>query len=195
LLAKLVALRPGLRAPGAWDGFELAVRAVIGQQVSVAASRQLASKLVASAGGTVADTSNGLTRVFPTPDQVASADLSSLGLPAPQRETLKSLTETALADPNLFRRVGSIEEAVERLSSIPGIGDWTAHYIALRALAETDAFPAGDIGLLRSAGVDTLERPTASDLLRRAETWRPWRAYAAQHLWAADPGLSQATHA
>ncbi|WP_420242992.1 AlkA N-terminal domain-containing protein [Roseiterribacter gracilis] len=195
LLAKLVALRPGLRAPGAWDGFELAVRAVMGQQVSVVAARQLASKLVAMAGGTTSDGTNGLTRVFPTPEQVASADLAALGLPAPQRETLKSLTETALADPNLFRRVGSIEEAVERLSSIPGIGDWTAHYIALRALAETDAFPAGDVGLLRSAGVDTLERPTASDLLRRAETWRPWRAYAAQHLWAADPGVTQATHA
>jgi AraC family transcriptional regulator of adaptative response / DNA-3-methyladenine glycosylase II len=195
LLAKLVALRPGLRAPGAWDGFELAVRAVLGQQVSVTASRQLASKLVALAGSTVSSEDGALVRVFPTPEQVAAADLSSLGLPAPQRETLKSLTETALADPNLFRRVGSIEEAVERLSSIPGIGDWTAHYIALRALAETDAFPAGDVGLLRSAGVDTLERPTPSDLLRRAETWRPWRAYAAQHLWAADPGLSQASHA
>lgn len=193
LLAKLVAQRPGLRAPGAWDGFELAVRAVLGQHLSVVAARQLTGKLVMLAGATAGDGSDGLGRVFPTPAQIAAADLSSLGLPAPQRETLKSLTETALADANLFRRVGSIEEAVERLSSIPGIGDWTAHYIALRALAETDAFPAGDDALLRSAGVDTLERPTANDLLRRAETWRPWRAYAAQHLWANDPG--QATYA
>ncbi|MDB5364812.1 MAG: putative ada regulatory protein [Rhodospirillales bacterium] len=198
MLAKLVAQRPGLRAPGAWDGFELAVRAVLAQQVTGLAARQLAGKLVAVAGHALPDGGldggDRLLRVFPTPAQLAAADLSALGLPAAQRETLKSLAETALADPNLFHRVGSLEEAVERLSAIPGMGNGTAQYIALRALAETDAFPAGDVGLLRSAGVDTIERPTASDLLRRAEPWRPWRAYAAQHLWAADQGLSQATH-
>jgi AraC family transcriptional regulator, regulatory protein of adaptative response / DNA-3-methyladenine glycosylase II len=187
-LAKLVAQRPGLRAPGGWDGFELALRAVLGQQVTLAAARQLAGKLVAIAGGRVESSDPALTRVFPTPSQVAAADLDALGMPAARRATLQALAEAALADADLFRPFGSIDAAIERLRAIPGIGDWTAQYIALRALSETDAFPAGDVGLLRGAAIETIERPSPGDLLKRAETWRPWRAYAAQHLWAADPG-------
>src|SRR5277367_982774 len=97
--------------------------------------------------------------------------------------------EASLADPNLFRPFGSIEETVTRLRTIRGIGEWTAQYIALRAIREMDAFPATDNGLLRSVAAMAGEKSTASNLLTRAESWRPWRAYAAQHLWAADGSM------
>jgi AraC family transcriptional regulator of adaptative response / DNA-3-methyladenine glycosylase II len=99
---------------------------------------------------------------------------------------LKALAEAAAADPNLFRPFGTIEEAIARLRAIRGVGEWTAQYIALRALRETDAFPATDIGLLRGAAILEGAKPTPTSLLHHAELWRPWRAYAAQHLWAAD---------
>lgn len=180
-LAPLVAQRPGLRAPGGWDGFELAVRAVLGQQVTVGAARKLASQLVALCGETLTDP---VSRVFPSPDRVAGADLGALGMPGARRDALKALAAAAQGDPHLFRPFGTIEEAIARLRSIRGIGEWTAQYIALRALRETDAFPASDIGLLRGATRRRGMRPTPAALLRRAEPWRPWRAYAAQHLWA-----------
>jgi AraC family transcriptional regulator of adaptative response / DNA-3-methyladenine glycosylase II len=188
-LATLIGRRPGLRSPGAWDGFELAIRAVLGQQITVAAARKLAGQLVSICGEPIApsvDVAHGLTHCFPSPQRVADADLARLGMPVSRRMALTAVAEAALADRALFQSYGSIDEAVARLRSIRGIGDWTAHYIALRALRETDAFPASDIGLLRGAADRTGERPTPQRLLERAEAWRPWRAYAAQHLWAAD---------
>jgi AraC family transcriptional regulator of adaptative response / DNA-3-methyladenine glycosylase II len=104
-------------------------------------------------------------------------------MPRARRAALKALAAAAMADPLLFQPLGTVEEAVARLRAIRGVGEWTAQYIALRALRETDAFPASDVGLLRGAAVNGV-RPTPEDLLRRAEPWRPWRAYAAQHLWA-----------
>ncbi len=193
-LAPLLALRPGLRAPGGWDGFELAVRAILGQQVTVVAARQLAGRLVALCGETLPETASlhaGLSRTFPSPARVAATDLGALGMPAARRAALKAMAEAALADAQLFHPFGTVEEAIARLRSIRGVGEWTAQYIALRALRETDAFPASDIGLLRGAANDAGERPTPEDLLQRAEPWRPWRAYAAQHLWAADAVASQ----
>jgi AraC family transcriptional regulator, regulatory protein of adaptative response / DNA-3-methyladenine glycosylase II len=187
LLAPLVARRPGLRAPGGWDGFELAVRAILGQQVSVAAARQLAGRLVALHGKPVPKNERSrprLSHVFPTAERLAVADLSDLGMPGARRAALKALAESVSADPSLFRPFGTIEEAIARLRAIRGVGEWTAQYIALRALRETDAFPASDIGLLRGAAIDGI-RPTPAGLLHHAEPWRPWRAYAAQHLWAA----------
>jgi AraC family transcriptional regulator of adaptative response / DNA-3-methyladenine glycosylase II len=189
LLAPLVAERPGLRAPGGWDGFELAVRAVLGQQVTVEAGRKLASRLTRICGTALPPgdrTHPGLRFAFPTAAQVAAADLSALGMPHARKEALLALAQAALQDPALFQPQGSVEETVKRLRAIRGIGDWTAHYIALRAVRETDAFPAGDIGLLRGATVGAGARPSPAVLQVRAETWRPWRAYAAQHLWAAD---------
>jgi AraC family transcriptional regulator of adaptative response / DNA-3-methyladenine glycosylase II len=109
-------------------------------------------------------------------------------MPGARLKTLKAVAEAAAADPNLFRPFGSIEEAIARLRTIRGIGEWTAQYIALRAIREMDAFPASDIGLLRSVVSMDGERTTPANLLRRAECWRPWRAYAAQHLWAAGGG-------
>lgn len=182
MLAPLVAKRPGLRSPGGWDGFELAVRAVLGQQVSVAAARTLAGRLV-ELTGTLGTAQAVPHKLFPTAAEVAAADLDPLGMPASRRRTLKALAEAAVADPKLFERSATLEESVKRLCSIPGIGEWTAQYIALRALREPDAFPASDLALLRAAANGSGERPAPAQLLARAEPWRPWRAYAAQHLW------------
>jgi AraC family transcriptional regulator, regulatory protein of adaptative response / DNA-3-methyladenine glycosylase II len=189
LLAPLVAERPGLRAPGGWDGFELAVRAVLGQQVSVEAGRRLAGQLARLCGGAIPGdrlSDPALALIFPTADQVAAADLGALGMPGARKAALLAVARAALADPFLFRPLGTVEATVARLRAIHGIGDWTAHYIALRAVRETDAFPASDIGLLRGAAGRHGPRPTPAELRGRAEPWRPWRAYAAQHLWAAD---------
>jgi AraC family transcriptional regulator of adaptative response / DNA-3-methyladenine glycosylase II len=188
-LAPLVARRPGLRAPGGWDGFELAARAILGQQVSVAAGRRLAEQLVARYGDPVSsDYANHpkLTHVFPTAKRMAAAKPITVGMPRARQESLESLAQAAVADPNLFRAFGSAEETIARLRKLRGVGEWTAQYIALRAFREPDAFPAADIGLLRGAAIIDGMQTTPAGLLTRAESWRPWRAYAAQHLWAAD---------
>jgi len=188
-LARLVARRPGLRAAGGWDGFELGVRAILGQQISVAAASRLAGQLVAIHGKPMPKGSvrhPKLTHLFPRPEHLIRAQTLALGMPAARQFSLRALAEAAATDPNLFRPFGTIEEAIRRLRSIRGVGDWTAHYIALRALRETDAFPASDLGLLRGAAVMDGIRPSPVTLLDRAEVWRPWRAYAAQHLWAAQ---------
>ena len=192
LLAPLVGKRPGLRVPGGWDGFELAVRAVLGQQVTVESGRRLAGRLVEVCGPSLSVHHRralgklGLSRVFPTAAQVAAGDLSALGMPGTRRATLVELARAALADPRLFEPLETIEATVARLRAIRGVGDWTAHYIALRAAREPDAFPATDVGLLRGAADRRGVRPSPAALAARAERWRPWRGYAAQHLWVAD---------
>ena len=186
VLAPLIKARPGLRVPGAWDGFELAIRAVLGQQITVVAAARLAGKLVASYGKRLPEADGGLTHVFPRPERLATARLGSLGMPQSRAATLSAVAAAAVADPHLFDASGTLEEAVERLRSIKGIGEWTAQYIALRQLREPDAFPAADIGLMRAMAGRDGKRPTAPELLDRANTWRPWRAYAAQHLWASS---------
>jgi AraC family transcriptional regulator, regulatory protein of adaptative response / DNA-3-methyladenine glycosylase II len=199
LLAPLVATRPGLRAPGGWDGFELAVRAILGQQITVVAARRLAGQLVALHGKPIPKAARhhpGLTHVFPTAKRLAKLDSLGLGMPKARQLSLKALAEAASTDPNLFRPFGTIEEAIARLCAIRGVGEWTAQYISLRALREMDAFPASDIGLLRSATKIDGIPSTAKSLLHRAESWRPWRAYAAQHLWASEAAtsLNRSTH-
>ena len=185
-LTPLLAARPGLRVPGAWDGFELAVRAVLGQQITVAAAIRLAGKLVAAYGEKLAEPDGALTHVFPRPERLAEADLSSLGMPRSRAATLSSLAAAVLADPHIFGAGRGLEDAIVQLRALPGIGEWTAQYIAMRELREPDAFPAADIGLMRAMADADGRRPTAPELLARAERWRPWRAYAAQHLWAAN---------
>jgi len=187
-LASLVSRRPGLRVPGGWDGFELAVRAILGQQVTVVAARRLAGRLVALCGRSLPQSARKgtLCSAFPAPEDVAGSNLDDLGMPGARRAALKALAEAAIADPDLFHSRGTVEETVARLRALRGIGEWTAHYIALRALRQMDAFPASDIGLLRGAAGVGGARPSPAELLRRAEAWRPWRGYAAQHLWAAD---------
>jgi AraC family transcriptional regulator of adaptative response / DNA-3-methyladenine glycosylase II len=189
MLAPLVAKRPGLRTPGAWDGFEVAVRAVLGQQVSVGAARQLAGQLVLSCATSVKCDPHGdpsLTSTFPRADQLTAANLAVLGMPRARRLALETLACAALADPHLFDPLETVEKTVARLCALRGVGDWTAHYIALRAAREPDAFPSSDVGLLRSVANRDGARMSPAELCARAECWRPWRSYAAQHLWTAD---------
>ncbi|MBS0362690.1 MAG: helix-turn-helix domain-containing protein [Proteobacteria bacterium] len=188
-LAPLVAARPGLRAPGAWDGFELAVRAILGQQITVVAARHLAAKLTEAYGARIDDpfaASLGLTRAFPTPERLVGRDIAALGMPKARGAALEALARTVAEDPAIFTPRADLDSAIAALKALPGVGEWTAQYIALRELREPDAFPQADIGLLRAMEDETGRRPTPAELLIRAEAWRPWRAYAAQHLWAAD---------
>ncbi len=192
MLGLLVATRPGLRVPGAWNGFEIAVRAILGQQITVAAATRLAGKLVATFGERLAgDGLPGLSHVFPPPARLAGVDIAAIGMPRARAVAISGLAAAAAADPGLFDPSRDLGEAVARLCALPGIGEWTAQYIAMRGLRETDAFPAADIGLLRAMANERGSRPTPQQLLARAEEWRPWRAYAALHLWAAEGAAAQ----
>ncbi|HWA81409.1 MAG TPA: AlkA N-terminal domain-containing protein, partial [Acetobacteraceae bacterium] len=191
-IAAHVRARPGLRVPGAWDGFELGVRAILGQQISVGAATALAGKLVALYGDPLPPAEDpaltGLTHAFPSPRRIAEAsDLAAaLGLPRARAASIIALARAAVADPHLFEPGKGLETSIAQLRALPGIGAWTAQYIAMRALREPDAFPASDLGLLRAVA-DPDGRQTPAKLLARAQAWRPWRAYAALHLWASDP--------
>lgn len=181
LLARLLAEHPGLRVPGAWDGLELAFRAVLGQQITVVAAIRLAGKLLAQYGAPLRSRVPGLTHVFPEAGVLATADLAALGMPKSRGRTLSGLAQALLDDPLLFEpgRAGG----VARLLALHGIGEWTAQYIALRQLRDMDGFPYGDVGLLRALEVLEGVRPAARELADRAEAWRPYRGYAAQVLW------------
>lgn len=190
VLGSLAGAHPGLRVPGAWDGFELAVRAVLGQQISVAAATALAGKLVQSRGRALSAPVRGLplkdctlTHLFPDATCLEGAQIS--GMPRSRAATLSSLASRALDDRGLFGPYTDLQTAIARLRSMSGVGEWTAQYIAMRALREPDAFPATDIALQRALA-GTGERPAAAEMLARAQAWRPWRAYAALHLWAAQ---------
>jgi AraC family transcriptional regulator of adaptative response / DNA-3-methyladenine glycosylase II len=183
-LARLVAERPGLRVPGAWDGFELAIRAVLGQQITVAAAVRLAGRLVARYGETLTEPDRELTHVFPSPEVLARADLTTLGMPRSRAAALSAVAAAVVADPGILCASRGLDEAIRRLRSIPGVGEWTAQYIALRQLREPDAFPAADVGLVRALAQLEGRRRSSRELAAHADRWRPWRAYAAQHLWA-----------
>jgi AraC family transcriptional regulator of adaptative response / DNA-3-methyladenine glycosylase II len=182
LLRPLVRRRPGVRIPGTWDAFECAVRAVLGQQVTVAAARTLAGRLVARAGEPVATAVAGLDRLFPTPQALVAASLDGLGLTGARITALKSLAAAMVAGRVAFDRPA--DEIVARLVELPGFGEWTAQYIALRALGEPDAFLGGDLVVRRMAADGGLPL-SVKELERRAEAWRPWRGYAVMHLWCA----------
>ena len=184
LLARRVLNKPGLRVPGAWDGFELAVRAILGQQVSVKGATTLAGRLADQFGKRVNQGSN-LTRLFPSPRVLAESDVSRIGLPKNRAQTIRELAREVHEGRLTFDASQSHEEFRSRLQQIPGIGDWTSQYISMRALGDVDAFPASDLGLLKNSGIDS---PRA--LTERAQAWRPWRAYAAMYLWQGDPELS-----
>ena len=200
LLAPLLAARPGLRVPGAWEGFELGMRAVLGQQVTLGAARNLAARLVALHGEPLPATCEqafaGIDRLFPRAAPVAEArDLGlALRMPRARAATLCGIARAAAADPGLLGddADGSLDSAPDGLDgalaglrALPGVGDWTAQYIAMRALRQPDAFPAGDVGLARAVARGG-PRPAARALLERAAAWRPWRAYAALHLWTSE---------
>ncbi|MBL9038947.1 MAG: helix-turn-helix domain-containing protein [Archangium sp.] len=180
-LRRRVVATPGLRVPGSLDGFELAVRAVLGQQVTVRAGVTLASRLVQRYGAPLKNAPPALTHLFPTPKVIAQASVdgvSALGLPRARASALIGLAR-AMGDGLVLQRGHtSVESTVQALRSMPGIGEWTAQYIAMRALAWPDAFPASDLGVLRA-----LRRPGAAQSSKRAQAWSPWRAYAVMHLW------------
>ena len=187
VLAPLVKARPGLRVPGAWDGFELAMRAIFGQQITVPAATKLLGKLVQAYGEPLpaqASDGEGLTHLFPSSVRIAGAELAALGMPGARAKAASALAQIMADDPAIFSRGASLEDAVAKLRALPGIGEWTAQYIAMRELREPDAFPAADVGLLRALAAPDGLRPSPDELLARAEKWRPWRAYAALHLWA-----------
>ncbi len=187
-LATRIAARPGLRVPGAWDGFELAVRAILGQQVSVAAATTLSGRLARVFGEAVPDAPpDSPDRLFPEPSQLAGADLSGLGLTRARAETIRALARAIRDGEIRLDGLADPEELAERLRSIPGIGEWTVDYILMRGLREPDAFPAGDLGLRRAAA-DGAHPLSEKRLRERSEMWRPWRAYAAMHLWINGPG-------
>jgi AraC family transcriptional regulator of adaptative response / DNA-3-methyladenine glycosylase II len=163
--------------PGCWNGFELATRAILGQQITVKGATALAGRMVSSFGK-MFSAGDSLTHLFPTPDVLADANLASIGLTGARAGTIRALARAVCDGRISFDGVVDSDVFLSRLCEIPGIGKWTAQYVAMRALGEPDAFPSGDLGLLRAMA---LESPR--DLERHSEAWRPWRAYAAMYLW------------
>jgi AraC family transcriptional regulator, regulatory protein of adaptative response / DNA-3-methyladenine glycosylase II len=184
-LGPLVASRPGLRVPGTWDPFETGVRAIIGQQVTVAGATTIIGRLTERFGAPVPGlTAMGLSHTFPTPEVVAGADLAGIGLPTARAEAVRGFAR-AVADGDIrLDRSVPLEELVSSISAVRGLGSWTAHYVALR-LGEPDAFPSADLGLRRAASQPG--GSSAGALESVAEHWRPWRALAAVHLWTVGP--------
>jgi AraC family transcriptional regulator, regulatory protein of adaptative response / DNA-3-methyladenine glycosylase II len=176
-LAARVEIDPGLRVPGCWNGFELATRAILGQQITVKGATSMAGRMV-SAFGQPFRGASGLTHLFPAPEVLASATLGDIGLTGARSETIRALAHAVCSGKVNFEGVVDSDAFLRRLCEIPGIGEWTAQYVAMRALGEPDAFPSADLGLLRALALET-----ARELEHRAEAWRPWRAYAAMYLW------------
>jgi len=172
---------PGLRVPGAFDGFEVAVRAILGQQVSVKAATSLAGRLAQRLGTPVSTPFEGLTHLHPTAEQLASRqveDFDKLGIMPPRIISLISLSRLVAAGAVSLQPGTDVEKAKTLLKALPGVGDWTAEYIAMRALSWPDAFPHSDLGIKKA-----LRSENAGEILRLSEKWKPWRAYAAMHLW------------
>ena len=173
LLSPLVRRHRGIRVPGAWEPFEVVIRAMAGQQISVAAARSVVASIAAECGER---TEHGLT--FPTAARVAS-NLLRVGMPRRRLDAIRSVSQLIATGEFALERRATLDETIAALVSLPGIGPWTANYIAMRALGEADAFPAGDLILRRAAG-----NLTEKQLLTKAEAWRPFRAYAAMLLWS-----------
>ena len=190
LLAPRLRGAPGLRVPGSWDGFELAVRAILGQQVSVKAATTLAGRVAERYGerfelpATLSARRDelNLTRLFPGAERLARARLAGLGLVGKRADTIRNVARATAAGELRFDRAQDASELAASLTAVSGIGDWTAQYVLMRGLKYPDAFPAADLGLVKASGL----APAA--LERRAEAWRPWRAYAALLLWSSLPG-------
>jgi len=168
---------PGMRVPGCWNGFELAVRAILGQQITVKGATALAGRIARTFGQPIA-TAHNLTHLFPPAEVLADANLTSVGLTRSRAETIRVLARAVCNGDINFAGIVESDAFLTRLCEIPGIGKWTAQYVAMRALGEPDAFPSGDLGLLHALSLEN-----SRELEQRAEAWRPWRAYAAMYLW------------
>jgi AraC family transcriptional regulator of adaptative response / DNA-3-methyladenine glycosylase II len=176
-----VQANPGLRVPGCWNGFELAVQAILGQQLSVNGAATLSDRMVRALGKRI-NAAQGLTHLFPPAEVLAEANLAAIGLPKTKVRAISTLARAVCDGQIHFEGVVDSEDFLARLSNIPGVEKWTAQYVAMRALNEPDAFPSGDRGLQRA-----LALKSSSHLERYAEAWRPWRAYAAMYLSKIEP--------
>jgi AraC family transcriptional regulator of adaptative response / DNA-3-methyladenine glycosylase II len=177
-LRPLVKARPGLRVPGAIDPFEIGVRAILGQQITVKGASTLTGRIVAAFGDPVPGIEAlGLTHLFPAAATLAGADLGEIGLTKARARTVGGFADAVASGAVDLTTGRGLDETVAALCALPGIGEWTAHYIAMRAAGERDAFLASDLGLRRAL---------APDPVARAERWRPWRAYGALHVWTEE---------
>jgi AraC family transcriptional regulator of adaptative response / DNA-3-methyladenine glycosylase II len=176
-LKEMIRNQPGVRIPGCWNGFELATRAILGQQITVKGATALAGNLVHAFGRPYRGHEK-LAHLFPTPEVLADARIVAIGLPTSRAETIRIFARAVCDGQISLEKVADVNDFSTRLRQIPGIGPWTAQYIAMRALGDPDAFPFGDAGLLRA-----LCLTRARELEKHSEQWRPWRAYAAMYLW------------
>jgi AraC family transcriptional regulator of adaptative response / DNA-3-methyladenine glycosylase II len=175
---------PGLRVPGCWNGFELTVRAILGQQMTLKGATALAGNLVRTFGQRFAG-ANGLTHLFPSPEVLADATLTGIGLPRTRADTIRALARAVCNGQLRYEGIVDSEAFLTRLREVPGVGEWTSQYVAMRALGEPDAIPSSDLALQRALGL-----ANSHDFSKRAEAWRPWRAYAAMYLWEIGAGMS-----
>ena len=192
VLKPLLQANPGVRVPGSWDGFELTVRAILGQQISVSGATTLAGRIADRYGERVDVSIDGIadvpSRLFPEPGKLVRARLESLGVIGSRAQTIRSVARAVVEGSLGFDAGHDIDEFRDALLAIRGIGDWTAQYVAMRALKDPDAFPASDLGLLRAFDRPGHERLRPAELATLAEAWRPWRAYAALLLWGSERG-------
>src|SRR5689334_12587615 len=188
VLRPVVERDPGLRVPGCWDGFELATRAIVGQQISVTGATTIAGRIAKRYGREIA-VGNELTHLFPSPEALADADLTSVGLTKARAATIRAMARAVCDGEISFERVSNPQCLLNAFLAVRGIGNWTAQYVAMRALREPDAFPSDDIGLVRGMGM-----ANAAALERRSESWRPWRAYAAMYIWSMAAQTLSSSH-
>ena len=181
---------PGVRVPGAWDGFEVTIRAILGQQISVKAATTIAGRIAEKYGERLelpgSNIEGGLSHLFPTPERLMRARLQNIGLVRSRAETIRRVSAAVVNGDLQFDVAQDPEQFCEALKSIKGVGDWTAQYVAMRALKNPDAFPGSDLGLIKAIAYP--DRVTPKELTIMAEEWRPWRAYAAMLLWSSLPG-------
>ena len=191
-LRPLLGKQPGVRVPGVWDGFELTVRAILGQQISVAAATTLSGRLAKRYGDPISISVPGVDGdaaphlVFPRPEKLLRARLGDLGVIRSRSDTIRRVAKCVVEGQINFDPAQGVDEFCRSLLTVKGIGDWTAQYVAMRALKDPDAFPHSDLGLLRAFDSPGDERLRPAELRERAEAWRPWRAYAALLLWSSD---------
>ena len=184
LLGKVLLQSPGVRLPGAWDPFEYTLRAILGQQISVAAATTIAGRIANRYGETFTGPEGEPVLLFPSAEQLSGADFSDIGVTRTRAKTLQHFVAATL-DGEIDFDEPDLERFCAQMTALPGIGDWTAHYTAMRGLSMPDAFPASDLGILIALGKenDGDRKATPKQALARAESWRPWRAYAALLLW------------
>jgi len=182
ILAEVIKQTPGLRLPGCWDVFEFSIRAILGQQISVKGATTLANRMAVKYGSPSAQNPYKLTHLFPTPDELSTANYEAIGLTKSRISTLQNWLEFYQQDEEVLHYYPSLEKLEQRLMAIKGIGPWTVNYLAMRGLSDPDAFPSADLGIIKALTVND-NKPTNKAILALSENWRPWRAYAAIYLW------------